>query len=105
MFKVILARLRQGHRTMRYPDAPAPEMPERFRGRPVFDAAKCRNGCSACADVCPTDAIRINGKPRLDLGRCLFCTDCLDSCPTGAVKYSSDYRLAVRKRDDLVIDP
>jgi formate hydrogenlyase subunit 6/NADH:ubiquinone oxidoreductase subunit I len=129
MIKVLLARLHQGHRTMRYPDGPPPEMPERFRGRPVFDAAKCPDGCSACADACPTEAIRINGKPQidslrslttaaegperaervegpqLDLGRCLFCTDCLESCPTDAVRYSKDYRLAVRQRSDLVIDP
>jgi Ni,Fe-hydrogenase III small subunit len=47
----------------------------------------------------------VNGKPRVDLGRCLFCTDCLDACPEGAVKYSTDYRLAVRQREDLIIDP
>src|SRR5438876_9868671 len=104
MLKVILARLHQGHRTMPYPDGPAPAMPERFRGRPVFDATKCPDGCTACADACPTEAIRINGVPRLDVGRCLFCTDCLNACPTGAVQYSNDYRLSVRQRDDLVID-
>jgi Ni,Fe-hydrogenase III small subunit/NAD-dependent dihydropyrimidine dehydrogenase PreA subunit len=105
MLKVILARLQQGHRTMAYPAGPPPAMPERFRGLPIFDASKCPDGCSACADACPTDAIRINGKPRLDVGRCLFCTDCLQSCPTGAIEYSNDYRLAVRQRSDLVIDP
>ncbi|HEY8748714.1 MAG TPA: 4Fe-4S dicluster domain-containing protein [Tepidisphaeraceae bacterium] len=105
MLKMILARLYQGHRTMRYPDAPPPKMPARFRGRPVFDASKCPEGCNECADACPTQAIRINGKPEVDLGRCLFCTDCLEACPTGAVRYSKDYRLAVRQRDDLIVDP
>jgi len=105
MLDIILARLHQGHRTMPYPDGPPPQMPPRFRGRPVFDATKCPAGCSACADVCPTEAIRVNGQPRLDLGRCLFCTDCLNSCPTGAVSYSTDHRLAVRSRNDLVIEP
>ncbi|HEY8666662.1 MAG TPA: 4Fe-4S dicluster domain-containing protein [Tepidisphaeraceae bacterium] len=104
MLNILLARLQQKHRTMAYPDGPAPAMPERFRGRPVIDAAKCQEGCSACADACPTDAIRINGVPRIDLGRCLFCTDCLDACPSGALSYSTDYRLAVRGRDDLVVD-
>ncbi|HEV8605471.1 MAG TPA: NADH-quinone oxidoreductase subunit NuoB [Tepidisphaeraceae bacterium] len=105
MLKVILARLQQGHRTMKYPAGPPPAMPERFRGLPIFDAEKCPDGCSVCADACPTEAIRINGKPRLDVGRCLFCTDCLQACPTGAIEYSSDYRLAVRQHSDLVIDP
>jgi Ni,Fe-hydrogenase III small subunit/Pyruvate/2-oxoacid:ferredoxin oxidoreductase delta subunit len=105
MLNVLLARLHQGHRTMRYPDAPPPEMPKRFRGRPIFDAEKCPAGCSACADACPTQAITINGTPRLDMGRCLFCSDCLEACPEGAVRYSTDYRLAVRQREDLIVDP
>src|SRR5450432_1769972 len=47
MIKLLLARLQQGHRTMRYPDGPPPEISERFRGRPIFDADKCPSGCSA----------------------------------------------------------
>ncbi len=106
MLKVLLARLQQGHRTIDYPDGPPPEMPARFRGRPVFDTEKCADGCSACAGACPTEAIRmIDGKPQIDLGSCLFCTDCLQACPTGAVRYSQDYRLTVRQREDLVISP
>lgn len=104
MVKVILARIHQGHRTMPYPDGPPPPLPERFRGRPIFDADKCPDGCRACAQACPTQAIRINGKPELDLGRCLFCTDCLEACPAGAVRYSRDYRLAVRHRQDLLLE-
>jgi Ni,Fe-hydrogenase III small subunit len=105
MLNIMRARLKQGHRTMRYPDAAPPPMPERFRGRPIFDASKCPNGCSACAEACPTHAIRIDGVPRLDLGRCLFCTDCLDACPEGAVHYSKDYRLAVSRREDMCVGP
>jgi len=103
MFKIALARLRQGHRTMSYPDGPPPPLPERFRGRPVFDASKCPEDCRACAEACPTQAITVNGTVRVDLGRCLFCTDCVQACPTGAVSYSDDYRLAVRRREDLIV--
>ncbi|MSR81665.1 MAG: NADH-quinone oxidoreductase subunit NuoB [Candidatus Latescibacteria bacterium] len=103
MYKVILARLQQGHRTMAYPDGPPPEMPERFCGRPLIDAAKCPTGCRACAEACPTNAITIAEKVSVDLGRCLFCTDCRDACPEGAISYAGDYRLAVRQRGDLVL--
>lgn len=103
MFKVIRARLKQGHRTMAYPDGPPPEMPERFRGRPVIDAAKCPAGCRACAEACPTNAITIGEQVSVDLGKCLFCTDCRDACPEGAISYAGDYRLAVRQRGDLVL--
>ncbi len=104
MYKVILARLQQGHRTMAYPAGPAPEMPDRFRGRPAIDAAKCPEGCRACAEACPTGAITLTDKARLDLGKCLFCADCASACPQQAIAYSDDYRLAVRRREDLVID-
>jgi len=106
MVDAILARLQQKHRTMKYPDAPPPEMPERFRGRPLFDLEKCRDRCSACADACPTKAIGfVDGNPTVDLGRCLFCTDCQQACPVGAIRHSRDYRVAVRQRNDLVVDP
>ncbi len=104
MIKVLLARLHQGHRTMRYPDAPPPDMPERFRGRPLIDATKCPDGCRKCVEICPTQAITITDKPRVDLGNCLFCTDCHDACPQGAISHSRDYRLSVRQRSDLVVD-
>ncbi len=102
MLDVIRARLRQGHRTIAYPDAPPPPLPERFRGRPLIDTTKCPDGCARCAEACPTQAIDLRGGPRIDLGRCLFCTDCANACPTGALQYSRDYRLAVRKRADLM---
>jgi Ni,Fe-hydrogenase III small subunit/NAD-dependent dihydropyrimidine dehydrogenase PreA subunit len=105
MLDILLARLHQGHRTIAFPDAEAPALPERFRGRPVFEAERCPEGCRECEKACPTDAIAISGGVKLDLGRCLFCTDCLDACPEGAVKYSGEYRLAARTREDLIVAP
>jgi Ni,Fe-hydrogenase III small subunit/formate hydrogenlyase subunit 6/NADH:ubiquinone oxidoreductase subunit I len=104
MLRVLLARLKQGHRTIAYP-AQTPALPDRLRGLPVVDASKCPDGCRACADACPTDAINLDGGSfRLDLGRCLFCTQCVDACPEGAIRYSQDHRLATRSREDLVYD-
>jgi Ni,Fe-hydrogenase III small subunit len=45
-----------------------------------------------------------NGSLRVDLGRCLFCTDCQDACPEGVLRYSQDHRLAVRRRDGLLLE-
>jgi Ni,Fe-hydrogenase III small subunit/formate hydrogenlyase subunit 6/NADH:ubiquinone oxidoreductase subunit I len=101
---ILLARLQQGHRTMEYPDGPPPPLSERFRGRPKIDASKCPDGCTKCAEACPTRAITISDKPRIDLGRCLFCTDCVNACPTSAIEYTREYRLAVRQREDLIVD-
>jgi Ni,Fe-hydrogenase III small subunit/NAD-dependent dihydropyrimidine dehydrogenase PreA subunit len=110
MLHVALARLKQGHRTIPYP-AQVPALPDRFRGLPMVDSSKCPDDCRDCADACPTDAItpasRERQRPedfRLDLGRCLFCTECVQACPHGAIRYSQEYRLATRRREDLVFD-
>jgi Ni,Fe-hydrogenase III small subunit/NAD-dependent dihydropyrimidine dehydrogenase PreA subunit len=69
------------------------------------DQSKCPAGCRDCAAACPTDAITIDSKGlRLDLGRCLFCTDCVEACPEQAIRYTQDFRLAARKREDLVLN-
>ncbi|MGC9259003.1 MAG: 4Fe-4S dicluster domain-containing protein [Phycisphaerae bacterium] len=104
MIKTVVTRFSQGYRTIPYPDGAPPEMPARFRGRPVFDAAKCPEHCRQCVDACPTQALAVvAGKIKLDLGRCLFCTDCADACPEKAITYSRDYRLTVRQASDLVV--
>ncbi len=104
MFKILRERQKQGYRTIPWPDGDAPAMPERFRGLPIIDGAKCHDGCRECADACPTEAIALNGEMKLDLGKCLFCTDCMDACPEGAIQHSKDFRMAFRERGDLVID-
>lgn len=105
MFKIIGERLHQRHRTIPYPAGDLPQLPERYRGLPVIDAAKCPDGCRECVTTCPTGAIaRENGSLKLDLGRCLFCTACTEACPEGAIQYTQDFRLATRSRQDLVID-
>ncbi len=103
MLKALLARAHQGHRTTTYPAGDPPAPAERFRGAPVIDDQKCVDGCRACIDACPTEALSRNGVLQLDLGRCLFCADCTTACPEGAVAYSRDYRLATRGREDLII--
>ena len=103
MIKALRARMRQGHRTVAYPAGPAPALPERFRGHPAIAAERCADGCAQCAEVCPTDAIRLEPRPAIDLGRCLFCAECAAACPGGALAYGGDYRLAARRREDLVV--
>lgn len=102
MIRALLERISQKHRTMAWPDGPPPALPSRYRGLPSIDASRCPEGCRACVDACPTEAIAVvSGKPSLDLGRCLFCPECESACPGKAISFTSDYRLAVRAREDL----
>jgi Ni,Fe-hydrogenase III small subunit/Pyruvate/2-oxoacid:ferredoxin oxidoreductase delta subunit len=95
--------LQQGYRTIEFPDGPPPAMPERFRGMPVVDAARCTGACADCAKICPTGALQPAGGLKIDLGRCLFCGACAAACPQGAVRFTTDYRLAARTREALVV--
>ena len=103
MLKELLARVRQGYRTIPYPTSP-PALPDRFRGRPELDPAACRPDCRACGTACPTGAVRFDGnRPTLDMGRCLFCADCASGCPSGALRFTRDHRLSAWAREDLVV--
>jgi Ni,Fe-hydrogenase III small subunit/ferredoxin len=117
MLRIILARIQQGHRTMRYPAAPPPPMPDRFRGLPAIESSPCPDGCEECAKACPTGAISFMSDsseaqsasrsparkvaPGIDLGKCLFCSDCEEACPRGAISFTKDYRLSTSSRDAL----
>ena len=103
MLRMLHARLRQGQRTIPYPDD-RPTLPDRFRGQPVVDQARCPEDCRACMEACPTDAVGLDQQGlRLDLGRCLFCQECVSACPEGAIRYTGEHRMAARRRDDLIV--
>lgn len=104
MLNILIERRKQGYRTIPYPAGDLPVLPERYRGLPVIDQSRCPDDCKICQDVCPTDAIRQNGELKIDLGRCLFCTDCIDHCPEGAIEFTREFRMATRRREDLVTD-
>ena len=106
MLDVLVGRWKQGHRTMRYPAGPPPELPERFAGRPLLDVVKCTEECRQCVAICPTGAIApapLGNRIQLDTGRCLFCRQCETACSNGAVTFSRNYRMAASDREGLVV--
>jgi Ni,Fe-hydrogenase III small subunit/formate hydrogenlyase subunit 6/NADH:ubiquinone oxidoreductase subunit I len=102
MINSIFTRIKQGHRTMRFPRGKAPALPQRFRGRPLVDGAQCKKGCKACVEACPTGALSKKDVIEVDLGKCLFCADCERACPQGAISHDADYRLSFSERADMV---
>jgi Ni,Fe-hydrogenase III small subunit len=103
MLDVLLTRFRQGHRTIQFPKGVS--LPERYLGAPGTGKQKCPQDCTKCIDSCPTKCIRKeNDRIILDMGRCIFCGECNGKCQHGILKFTDDFRMAVRKRKDLVLD-
>jgi Fe-S-cluster-containing hydrogenase component 2 len=82
-----------------------------YFGEPRFTirVERCLNtlhrgsGCDRCAEICPTDAIRLGeGSVRLDTVECVACGICLPTCPTGAFVeiVSLEAQLIKQIRDD-----
>ena len=80
MWKILKNRFSQGYRTSRYPKEP-PAFPDRFRGRPV----PSQDGTT------------------VDMGRSLFNTEPAQGFPIAPLSYSTDHRMAVSRREDLIL--
>ncbi|RJQ57695.1 MAG: NADH:ubiquinone oxidoreductase [Stygiobacter sp.] len=76
--------------------------PERYRGLPLIEDKLCADGCNKCAEVCPTNAIKLN-PVSIDLGLCVFCPLCEETCPESIIHFSQNYHTAVDERANLKI--
>lgn len=97
--------LKAGRVTLPYPVKSQP-VPEKFRGRPLFDAAKC-TGCGGCANNCPAREILL-----FDLcqeirivqylgRRCTYCGRCADVCPEKAITMSHEFETGTNAIGDI----
>jgi formate hydrogenlyase subunit 6/NADH:ubiquinone oxidoreductase subunit I len=94
--------------TQQYPFV-KPQLPESFRGQPLFDAGLCI-GCGLCSRECPSKAIEMvdfEGKkrPQHRLDKCIFCYLCAEICPKKAVMHSTNFELATMDKSTLTIKP
>jgi len=97
--------LKAGRVTLSYPANPRP-VPERFRGRPIFNGDKCV-GCAGCANNCPAREILITDTcqemriVKYVGRRCTYCVRCADLCPEKAITMSKEYENASEKAHDI----
>jgi len=52
-------------------------------------SSTCGTVCARCRDICPAQAIELNGEdiPRLNENRCTGCTACVHVCPVDAITH------------------
>ncbi|MHA1713923.1 MAG: 4Fe-4S binding protein [Candidatus Ranarchaeia archaeon] len=80
-----------------------------YRGKQEINYELCI-GCGLCSRDCPAKAIEmvdVDGvnKPLFYLDRCIFCEICAEHCPRDAIEFTKQYDLAVKDKDQLIIDP
>lgn len=98
MLRELLRSLIKKVATIKYP-AGDRAMPQGFRGKLKFDAAKCI-GCKLCMRDCPSGAIEIvktgekEFEAHINLARCIYCGQCVDSCMKKALEITPEYELA-----------
>jgi Pyruvate/2-oxoacid:ferredoxin oxidoreductase delta subunit len=51
--------------------------------------------CGTCEDVCPFQAIHVNGASAVDWERCMGCGVCVDRCPQQAMALLRDERKGI----------
>ncbi|MFI5371769.1 MAG: NADH-quinone oxidoreductase subunit NuoB [Candidatus Eisenbacteria bacterium] len=102
MLKMLVTRLRQGRRTLRFPPL-MPALPERYRGRPTLDGPRCDAEARSCEAARTAPAIRHQpGQlPIIDLGASLFSPEEMQACPAGALRFGPEYAMATRTREEL----
>ena len=104
-FKEAMVCLKAGRVTLPYP-AQARPVAANFRGRPIFDAAKCI-GCAGCANNCPAREILVYDvcqeiRILKYLGRrCTYCGRCADLCPEKAITMSTEFETATNSIGDI----
>jgi Ni,Fe-hydrogenase III small subunit/Pyruvate/2-oxoacid:ferredoxin oxidoreductase delta subunit len=98
--------LTQGKATTGWPRRSGSDGQDGAIGMPRFDRSLCDEGCTACAEICPTRAIYVpsaanSSSVEIDYGRCVTCQLCVEVCPTDAFQPSGNWAFAVRNRSDL----
>ncbi|NSW93898.1 MAG: NADH:ubiquinone oxidoreductase [Bacteroidales bacterium] len=74
-----------------------------FRGRPEISDNLTGHEIENLFSLCPSGAIG-SSDGSIDMGKCVFCRECSFLLPD-KIKFTSDFRIAVNRREDLVIKP
>jgi len=101
MFKEV--RILKHHGSQYVKDLRKQPVSELFRGRPEINDNLSGSEISRIFSICPAGAVR-SSDGAIDLGKCVFCREC-EFCVPEKIRFTNDYRIAVNRREDLIIKP
>jgi Ni,Fe-hydrogenase III small subunit len=97
------AKILASHGRQYIKDLRTQQVSELFRGRPVIAGDINTSEIEEIVALCPVNAVdRKTGA--IDIGKCVFCNECALKFPD-KIKFTNDYRLAVNRKEDLIINP
>lgn len=100
MLDVLKIRIMQGdpivHDVRKNPMSPV------YRGFPVISDSLCKEGCTACLEICPVGAISLD-PVKIDLGKCVLCPECEKKCPSNKLIFSRNYIMSSTSREGLIV--
>ena len=106
----ILSSLFKRPATEKYPFEKTPA-PERYRGKLMYDPAKC-TGCQLCVKDCPANALelivvdRVNKRfvMKYHMDRCTYCAQCVESCRMECLGMSNEeWELASTSQEPFMV--
>lgn len=95
-------KILRSHGKQYIPDLDRVILTEQFRGRPEIKPGITNPEAEKLSELCPVAAINCDSGFSIDLGKCVFCKECAFMLPD-KICFTNDYRMAVTKREDLVI--
>ncbi|MDH5438369.1 MAG: 4Fe-4S binding protein [Candidatus Bathyarchaeota archaeon] len=63
-----------------------------LEGSVAIETEKCPKDCQVCVDICPSKAIAVTGKGKVELSQefCVYCKACQNVCPEEAIHVTVD---------------
>jgi len=70
----------------------------------LVEPERCEQGCDACVEACPVDAVTLKGGLRIEQERCVRCARCARACKSGALRMArTGFRVVIGGKEGRTV--